>query len=106
MIEFSTRKIFYLDFYSIERFGKTKLGWMLLYAKQSQNKILIKEICESIQKKINELLVKYNINAVSFVPPTVKREIQLMAEIENNLNILEFSNANSRLILENLMMDL
>jgi len=80
-------KIFYLDFYSIERFGKTKLGWMLLYAKQSQNKILIKEICESIQKKINELLVKYNINAVSFVPPTVKREIQLMAEIENNLNI-------------------
>jgi hypothetical protein len=80
-------KIFYLDFYSIERFGKTKLGWMLLYAKQSQNKTLIKEVCESIQKKINKFLVQYNIDAVSFVPPTVKREIQLMAEIENNLNI-------------------
>ncbi|PIP63456.1 hypothetical protein CO165_04985 [Candidatus Roizmanbacteria bacterium CG_4_9_14_3_um_filter_33_18] len=80
-------KIFYLDFYSIERFGKTKLGWMLLYAKQSQNKTLIKEICESIQKEISKILIKYNINAVSFVPPTVKREIQLMAEIEKNLNI-------------------
>jgi len=31
-------KVYYLDFYSIERFGKTKLGQMLLYAKQSQNK--------------------------------------------------------------------
>jgi len=80
-------KIFYLDFYSVERFGKTKLGWMLLYAKQSQNKILIKEICESIQSKINGLLIKYNIDIVCFVPPTVKREIQLMAEIEKNLNI-------------------
>ncbi|HBO17101.1 MAG: polymerase III subunit delta'''' protein [Candidatus Moranbacteria bacterium GW2011_GWE2_35_2-] len=30
----------------------------------------------------------------------------LVEKIENNLNILEFSNANSRLILENLMMDL
>ncbi|MDO8610887.1 MAG: HTH domain-containing protein [bacterium] len=80
-------KIFYLDFYSIERFGKTKLGWMLLYAKQSQNKTLIKEICEGISKNINKCIVKYNINAVSFVPPTVKREIQLMAEIEKNLNL-------------------
>lgn len=80
-------KIFYLDFYSIERFGKTKLGWMLLYAKQSQNKTLIKEICENIQKEINNFLIQYNIDAVSFVPPTVKREIQLMAEIEKNLNI-------------------
>lgn len=80
-------KIFYLDFYSIERFGKTKLGWMLLYAKQSQNKILIREICESIRKEISIFITKHNINAVSFVPPTVKRDIQLMAEIEKNLNL-------------------
>jgi len=80
-------KIFYLDFYSIERFGKTKLGWMLLYAKQSQNKTLVKEICNYIKKEINRCIIKYNINAVSFIPPTVKRDIQLMTEIEKNLNI-------------------
>lgn len=79
--------IYYLDFYSIERFGKTKLGSMLLYAKQSQNKELIKEVCEEIKKEISIFLFKYNINAVSFVPPTVKREVQLMAEIEKNLNL-------------------
>ena len=35
-------EVFYLDFYSIERFGKTKLGQLLLYAKQSQNLDLMK----------------------------------------------------------------
>ena len=80
-------KIFYLDFYSIERFGKTKLGWMLLYAKQSQNKALIKETCDYIDKEVDKCITKHSIDAVCFVPPTIKREIQLMTEIEKNLNI-------------------
>lgn len=80
-------KIFYFDFYSIERFGKTKLGWMLLYAKQSQNKTLIKEICNNIRFEINKFIRRYKIDAVSFIPPTVKRDIQLMAELEKNLNL-------------------
>lgn len=79
--------IYYFDFYSIERFGKTKLGNMLLYAKQSQSKGLIKEICDDIKNIINIFLLENNINAVSFIPPTVKREIQLMSEIEKNLNL-------------------
>ena len=45
-------KIYYLDFYSIERFGKTKLGWLLLYAKQSQNKHLMAELTRAIKSKI------------------------------------------------------
>jgi len=76
--------IFYLDFYSIERFGKTKLGQMLLYAKQSQNKVLIKELILDIEPKMQQLIKKYGINAVGFIPPTVKREIQFMKELENN----------------------
>ncbi len=78
-------KLFYLDFYSIERFGKTKLGWILLYAKQSQNKTLIKELCRAIKAKVEKVIVKYHIGAVGFIPPTVKRDIQLMSEIEKNL---------------------
>ena len=34
--------LFYLDFYVIERFGKTRLGTLLHYAKQGQNKFLMK----------------------------------------------------------------
>lgn len=80
-------ELYYLDFYSIERFGKTKLGQILLYAKQSQNKKLIRELSESIKPKILALLAKYNIDAVGFIPPSVKREVQFLKEFERNLNL-------------------
>jgi len=80
-------KLFYLDFYSIERFGKTKLGQLLLYAKQSQNRGLIKELVDQIRPQIEELIMKYKIEAVGFIPPTVKREIQLMRELERQLHL-------------------
>jgi biotin operon repressor/hypoxanthine-guanine phosphoribosyltransferase len=80
-------KLFYLDFYSIERFGKTKLGQLLLYAKQSQNRGLIKELVDQIRPQIEELIKKYQIEAVGFIPPTVKREVQLMRELERQLNL-------------------
>jgi len=80
-------KLFYLDFYSIKRFGKTKLGQLLLYAKQSQNRGLIKELVDQIRPQIEELIMKYKIEAVGFIPPTVKREIQLMRELERQLHL-------------------
>ena len=80
-------KTFYIDFYSIERFGKTKLGQLLLYAKQSQNKRLIKDLIEEIKPKIESLIDKYKIDAIGYIPPTVKREVQLMREIEKQLKI-------------------
>ncbi|MBI5754481.1 hypothetical protein HZA40_05035 [Candidatus Peregrinibacteria bacterium] len=80
-------KLYYLDFYNIERFGKTKLGQLLLYAKQSQNIKMIKELIAGIRPQIQYLIEKYKIEAVGFVPPTVKREIQFMKELENNLHL-------------------
>lgn len=80
-------KIFYLDFYEIERFGKTKLGQLLLYSKQSQDKRLIKNISFVIKDRILNLIKEYKIDAVCFIPPTVKREIQFMKELEKNLNL-------------------
>jgi DNA-binding transcriptional regulator YhcF (GntR family)/hypoxanthine-guanine phosphoribosyltransferase len=80
-------KVFYLDFYSIERFGKTRLGQLLLYAKQSQNRDLIRELVTQIKPKINQLVHTFSVNAVGFIPPTVRREIQLMKEFERQLNL-------------------
>lgn len=77
--------IFYLDFYAIERFGKTKLGNFLLYSKQSQDKKLIKKISMDIKPRIEALIKLYKVDAVGFVPPTVKREVQFMKELERNL---------------------
>lgn len=80
-------RLFYLDFYSIERFGKTKLGQTLLYAKQSQNIRLIQDLIKEIRPKIIDLMDKYDIDGVLFVPPTVKREIQFMKELERRLRL-------------------
>jgi hypoxanthine-guanine phosphoribosyltransferase len=80
-------KLFYLDFYSIERFGKTKLGQMLLYAKQSQNTPLIYQLIEEIRPQIMEIIHKYKIDGILFVPPTVKREVQFMRELEKKLRL-------------------
>lgn len=80
-------KVLYLDFYSIEIFGKTKLGQMLLYSKQSQDRKLIKELTESVKEKIFNLIDKNKIDSVAFVPPSVKRQVQFMKEFESCLNI-------------------
>lgn len=80
-------KLFYLDFYSIERFGKTKLGQMLLYAKQSQNVKLIHQLIGEIRLKIIFLIEKYDIDGILFIPPTVKREVQFMKELEKQLRL-------------------
>jgi hypothetical protein len=80
-------KMYYLDFYSIERFGKTKLGTLLLYAKQSQNKKLIKLIVENVKNRIIKLIEREKIDAVGFIPPTVSRKIQFIKELEKQLAI-------------------
>jgi predicted amidophosphoribosyltransferase len=80
-------RLYYLDFYSIERYGKTKLGQMLLYAKQSQDKKIIKDLSLSIKENILSIIKRFNIDAIGFIPPTVKREVQFMRELEKTLDI-------------------
>ncbi len=85
--EFFLDNVYYLDFYSIERFGKTKLGQLLLYGKQSGNKKIIKEIIETIKPKIEKIIKAHKIDAVGFIPWTVKREVQIMRELEKGLKL-------------------
>ena len=80
-------KVFYCDFYAIERFGKTKLGNLMFYGKQSQNKYLIQQVCEIVKPKILQFIELNNIKAVAFVPPTIMRETQFMCELKNYLDL-------------------
>lgn len=80
-------ELLYLDFYAIERFGKTKLGTILHYAKQGQNKMLMKMLIDQIKPKIGDIIEQYEIDAVAYVPPTIKRETQLMKVLANGLKI-------------------
>ncbi len=78
-------KVFYLDFYAIERFGKTRLGQLLLYAKQTQDRRQIFELADRIKPFVCRLIIEQHIDAVGFIPPTIKREVQLMKELQRRL---------------------
>ena len=79
--------ILYLDFYAIERFGKTRLGTLLHYAKQGQNKFLMKILLSEIKQKVQLLLQTTPFDAVGFVPPTIRREVQIMKYLETHLKV-------------------
>ncbi len=79
--------ILYLDFYVIERFGKTRLGTLLHFAKQGQNKYLMNILQNEIKHKIETLLKSKRYDAVGFVPPTIRREVQIMKYLQTHLKI-------------------
>lgn len=79
--------VYYLDFYSIERFGKTKLGELLLYAKQSQNTLMMKLVVQEVRDRILRLVERFQIDALCFAPPTIKREVQFMKVLERELHL-------------------
>jgi hypothetical protein len=78
-------KLFYGDFYSIPKFGKTKLGNLVLYAKQSQNKQLIDNAVEQIKPTIQQIITTYCIDTIAFAPPSVPRKLQFMQEFASRL---------------------
>ena len=83
----SVDKIFYCDCYAIERFGKTTLGTLLHFAKQGQNKILMQEIIANVKETINKLIREKKIDAIGFIPPTIKRHLQFMHVLQRGLNL-------------------
>lgn len=80
-------KLFYLDFYAIERFGKTRLGTLMHYAKQGQNKILMKRIVDEVRQRVFRLIEEKEIDAVLYVPPTIDRKVQIMKVLQHLLKI-------------------
>ena len=81
-------RIFYHDFYSLIKFGKTKMGQYLLNGKQSQNKMIIKRISEIIAPDIKRLIKLENIDAVAWTPHSIPRKIPFLKELEKNLNLV------------------
>jgi biotin operon repressor len=96
-------ELYYLDFYAIERFGKTRLGTLMHYAKQGQNKHLMTIIVNEIKQRILNLIQSKNIDAVLFVPPTINRKVQIMDVLEKylaiNLPLIQISKIKTRIII-------
>jgi|GEM_PF-148023 hypothetical protein len=80
-------EVLYCDFYSIEIFGKTKLGSLLLHGKQTQNIKIINQVCTQVKDRILKYIAENNIDAVAFIPPTIDRKPQFMDEFKKSLNL-------------------
>lgn len=80
-------KLLYQDFFALPKFGKTRLGQMVLYAKTSQNRELMRDVVRLIKPVISKIIMHYQIDAVSFIPPTIPRNLQFLKETEFELNI-------------------
>ncbi len=70
--------IFFSDFYTTGHFRKTKLGTLVYLGKSSQDKNLIIEIVKLTRLSILDIIKKYDIKLVCFIPPTIDRKIQFM----------------------------
>lgn len=79
--------VWYMDFYAIERFGKTKLGLLLHFAKQGQNRKLMEEIIALTTDRLNRFIEKEQIDAIGYIPPTIKREVQIMSFFRKKYNL-------------------
>jgi DNA-binding MarR family transcriptional regulator len=78
---------FFSEFSSREIFGKTALYEKLLISKQVQDKHIFKNVFGIVKPTILRIIEEYKIQYVVFVPPTVKRNIQLMTEFEKYLDL-------------------
>jgi len=80
-------RVFYQDFYSLSTFGKTRLGQLVLYSKQSQNKQIICQVASGASKIINKLIEHYNIEAIGYIPHSIPRKIQFLKEFAKKLSL-------------------
>lgn len=79
--------LYYGDFYTVDHFGKTKLGQLVYVGKSSQNKEVIREVALLIKQQLLNLVDKHHIELIGFIPPTVDRKIQFMSYLKQSLKI-------------------
>ena len=80
-------EVFFSDFYNLDHFGKTKLGQLVYLGKSSQNKELIGEIATIIKPAILNIIEKYKIGFVCFIPPTIDRKVQFLDVLKKRMKL-------------------
>ena len=77
--------VYYLDFYSLPKFGKTKLGYLVLHGKQAQDVKLIRQVAQEANPALKYLIHKHKINAIAWAPHSLPRKIQFLKVMEQSL---------------------
>jgi hypothetical protein len=80
-------EVTFVDFYSYPKFGKTKLGQLILHGKQSEQIELIYQVIEEVRPIISRIIRYYQIDSVGFIPPSLPRKIQFMQTLQAQLGL-------------------
>lgn len=82
----SLKKLFHRDFDALPVFGKTYLSRMISIAKSGRyNAEVINYIYENIKDSLAKIISDYKIEAIAFIPPTVKRQTQILDSLSKKL---------------------
>ncbi len=77
-------EMYFCEFYKIPRFGKTRVGQLLLHSKQTQNAKYIQLICDEFASKILDFAKDFD--CICFAPPSTPRAIQFMNVLDKTIN--------------------
>ncbi len=81
------KKAMYLDFFSYEIFGRTKWGQLVLHAKLSEDKKLLKEVYSWSDPLIKKIINEHKISAIGYIPHSLKRQHPFIPGLQKFLNI-------------------
>jgi len=80
-------KIWYLDFYSWEIFGKTLLGKLVLYAKQNSDLLLMKKISDIVRMPLLSLINRECFDLIVLIPHSISRKRDFLQTTISFLNL-------------------
>lgn len=92
-------QLYYQDFYSLPKFGKTRLGALVLHGKGSQNRQTIRTIARRCLPTIEKIIEHNRCDSVAFIPHSIPRRLPFLKEFQECLNlklpVIELSKAYS-----------
>ncbi|MEE9451314.1 MAG: hypothetical protein V3V61_00995 [Gammaproteobacteria bacterium] len=79
--------LFYQEFYSLPKFGKTKAGQMVSLGKSGQDINSIQQLAEMSKGSILRIIKHYKIDGVIFTPHSIPRKIAFLKEFKRFLSL-------------------
>jgi hypothetical protein len=79
--------LFYQEFYSLPKFGKTKTGQMVFLGKSGQNVKFIHRLADMSRQSILNIIEFYKIDGVIFAPHSIPRKVSFLNMLKLFLQI-------------------
>lgn len=80
-------EVYYQDFYSLPKFGKTRLGALVLHAKQAQSRPLIGQLARECEEVIRGLIRMLSVDAIAWTPHSIPRQLPFLKEFQRVFNL-------------------